>query len=122
MKDIISNTIKVNLPSKIGLRTANSAQSVTIIGSRDCCDLLGKGDAILAVDGELPQRVQVPYLSDDDIDYLFRDIRAAKANSKNKNRQKRSKNGNGTNYLKIILHYIYSLIRAFVRGLFGKGI
>lgn len=121
VKDIISNTIKVNLPSKIGLRTANSAQSVTIIGSRDCCDLLGKGDAIIAIDGEQPQRVQVPYLSDEDIDYLFRDIRAAKANSKNKKRKK-SRNGGGVNAFQILFHHIYLIIRAFVRGLFGKGI
>ena len=121
VKDIISNTIKVNLPSKIGLRTANSAQSVTIIGSRECCDLLGKGDAIISIDGEQPQRVQVPYLSDEDIDYLFRDIRAAKANSKNKKRKK-SRNGGGVNVLQILFHHIYLIIRAFVRGLFGKGI
>lgn len=121
VKEIISNAIKVNLPSKIGLRTANTAQSVTILGSRDCCDLLGKGDAIISVDGEQPQRVQVPYLSDEDIDYLFSDIRAAKANSKNKKRKK-SGNGGGVNVLQILFRHIYLIIRAFVRGLFGKGI
>lgn len=121
VKEIISNAIKVNLPSKIGLRTANTAQSVTIIGSRDCCDLLGKGDAIISIDGEQPQRVQVPYLSDEDIDYLFSDIRAAKANSKNKKRKK-SRNGGGVNVLQILFQHIYLIIRAFVRGLFGKGI
>ena len=121
VKEIISNAIKVNLPSKIGLRTANTAQSVTIIGSRDCCDLLGKGDAIISIDGEQPQRVQVPYLSDEDIDYLFSDIRAAKANSKNK-KWKKSGNGGGVNVLQILFQHIYLIIRAFVRGLFGKGI
>lgn len=121
VKEIISNAIKVNLPSKIGLRTANTAQSVTIIGSRDCCDLLGKGDAIISIDGEQPQRVQVPYLSDEDIDYLFSDIRAAKANSKNKKRKK-NRNGSGVNVLQILFQHIYLIIRAFVRGLFGKGI
>lgn len=75
ISSIISNAIRVNLPTKLGLRTANTAQSINIIGSRKCCDLLGKGDAILAVDGELPQRVQMPYLSDDDIDYLLGNVR-----------------------------------------------
>lgn len=121
ISSIISNAIRVNLPTKLGLRTANTAQSINIIGSRKCCDLLGKGDAIIAIDGELPQRVQVPYLSDEDIDYLFRDIRAAKANSKNKKRKK-SGNGAGVNVLQILFHHIYLIIRAFVRGLFGKGI
>lgn len=67
INSIISNAIRVNLPSKIGLRTANAAQSVNIIGTKDCCDLLGKGDAIIALDGELPQRVQIPYINEEDI-------------------------------------------------------
>lgn len=118
VKDIISNAIKVNLPSKIGLRTANTAQSVTILGSRDCCDLLGKGDAIISIDGEQPQRVQVPYLSDEDIDYLFSDIRAAKANSKNK---KRKKSGNGGAVLAaIIKDFCAGFIIGYKKGYIGK--
>ena len=45
----------------------------------------------------------------------------AKANSKNKKRKK-SRNGGGVNVLQILFHHIYLIIRAFVRGLFGKGI
>lgn len=118
VKEIISNAIKVNLPSKIGLRTANTAQSVTILGSRDCCDLLGKGDAIISIDGEQPQRVQVPYLSDDDINYLFSNIRAAKANSKNK---KGKKNGNGGAVLAaVIKDFCTGFISGYKKGYRGK--
>ena len=118
VKEIISNAIKVNLPSKIGLRTANTAQSINIIGSRDCCDLLGKGDAIIAIDGEQPQRVQVPYLSDDDINYLFSNIRAAKANSKNK---KGRKSGNGGAVLAaIIKDFCAGFIIGYKKGYRGK--
>lgn len=117
VKDIISNAIRVNLPSKIGLRTANTAQSINIIGSRDCCDLLGKGDAIIAIDGEQPQRVQVPYLSDEDIDYLFSDIRAAKANSKNK----KKKNGNGGAVLAAVIKgFCTGFISGCKKGYRGK--
>lgn len=81
INSIISNSIRVNLPSQIGLRTANTAQSVNIIGNADCCRLYGKGDAIISIDGELPQRVQMPFLSDEDIEQIttkYRKLKAAK--------------------------------------------
>lgn len=57
---IISNTIKSNLQSRIGLRTSNVAQSTCIIGTRDCVDLLGYGDSFISFDGVAGlQRVQV---------------------------------------------------------------
>lgn len=65
---IISNVIKSNMQTKIGLRTTNVAQSICAIGTRDCVDLLGYGDSFIHFDGmaEL-QRVQVCNLSDEDI-------------------------------------------------------
>ena len=65
---IISNVIKSNMQTKIGLRTTNVAQSICAIGTRDCVDLLGYGDSFIHFDGmaEL-KRVQVCNLSDEDI-------------------------------------------------------
>lgn len=48
---VISNMIRSNLPSRIGLRTTNVAQSVAIIQTKDCVNLLGKGDSYLQIDG-----------------------------------------------------------------------
>ena len=60
ISSIISNTIKSNLQSRVGLRTSNMAQSSCIIGTRDCVDLLGYGDSFISFDGVAGlQRVQV---------------------------------------------------------------
>lgn len=65
---IISNVIKSNMQTKIGLRTTNTAQSICAIGSRDCVDLLGYGDSFIHFDGTAQlKRVQVCNLTDADI-------------------------------------------------------
>lgn len=65
---IISNTIKSNLQSRIGLRTTNIAQSSCILGTRDCVDLLGYGDSFMSIDGVAGlHRVQTCNITDDDI-------------------------------------------------------
>lgn len=69
---IISNTIKSNLQSRIGLKTKNVAQSNCIINTKDCVNLLGYGDSYMEFDG-VPglHRMQVCYLSDDDINSIL---------------------------------------------------
>lgn len=68
VSSVISNTIKSNLQSRIGLRTTNTAQSTCILGTRDCVDLLGYGDSYAMFDGVAGlQRIQTCYLSDEDI-------------------------------------------------------
>lgn len=76
VSSIISNVIKSNLQSRIGLRTTNIAQSACILGSRDCVDLLGYGDSYMQFDG-VPglQRIQVCYLSDAEINKIEADCK-----------------------------------------------
>ena len=65
---IISNVIKSNMQTKIGLRTTNVVQSICAIGTRDCVDLLGYGDSFIHFDGQAElKRVQVCNLTDNDI-------------------------------------------------------
>lgn len=65
---IISNVIKSNMQTKIGLRTTNVAQSICAIGTRDCVDLLGYGDSFIHFDGQKDlKRVQVCNLTENDI-------------------------------------------------------
>ena len=65
---IISNVIKSNMQTKIGLRTTNVAQSICAIGTRDCVDLLGYGDSFIHFDGQAElKRGQVCNLTDNDI-------------------------------------------------------
>lgn len=68
----ISNIIRSNIPSRIGLRCTNTAQSVNVLGSRECTELLGYGDAYLSIDGVKDlKRVQVCNITEDDITSKF---------------------------------------------------
>lgn len=70
----ISNTIRANLQSRIGLRSTNIAQSNNIIGSRDCVDLLGYGDSYLSIDGVSGLiHSQFTFISDNDLDIMLGD-------------------------------------------------
>ena len=74
VSSIISNTIKSNLQTRIGLRTSNIAQSSCILGTRDCVDLLGYGDSFISFDGVAGlQRIQVCYISEEEINYILKD-------------------------------------------------
>ena len=65
---VISNLIRSNIQSRIGLRTTNIAQSNAILQSRDCVDLLGMGDAYLSIDGVNGlKRVQVFNITEKEI-------------------------------------------------------
>lgn len=73
ISSIISNTIKSNLQSVIGLRTKNVAQSVCIINTRDCVDLLGYGDSFISFDGVAGlQRIQGCYVDENDINEMLK--------------------------------------------------
>lgn len=74
ISSIISNTIKSNLQSVIGLRTKNVAQSVCIINTRDCVDLLGYGDSYISFDGVAGlQRIQGCYVDENDINEMLKE-------------------------------------------------
>lgn len=74
ISSIISNTIKSNLQSVIGLRTKNVAQSVCIINTRDCVDLLGYGDSYISFDGVADlQRIQGCYVDENDINEMLKE-------------------------------------------------
>lgn len=65
---VISNLIRSNIQSRIGLRTTNTSQSVAILQTRDCVDLLGAGDSYLSIDGVNGFiRVQICNITEDEI-------------------------------------------------------
>lgn len=68
----ISNTIRSNLQSRIGLRCTNTAQSMNIIGSGVLTELLGCGDSYISIDGRPKlERTQILYLSDNDLNNIY---------------------------------------------------
>lgn len=68
----LSNVIRSNIQSRIGLRTTNSAQSICIIGTKILTELLGYGDAYISIDGISGlQRCQICSITDEDLDYIL---------------------------------------------------
>jgi len=66
--DIITGVIKANLPSRIALQVASKTDSRVILDSPGAEALLGRGDMLyLAIDAQLPARIQGAYVSEDEI-------------------------------------------------------
>ena len=65
--DVITGTIKANIPSRIALKTSSRVDSTTIIDTGGAERLLGNGDMLYAPTGILkPLRVQGAYVKDED--------------------------------------------------------
>lgn len=69
--DIISPTLKANIPSRIGLKVADSVNSMIILDESGAEALRGYGDSIVkTVDGAMT-RVQGPFITNDEIARIF---------------------------------------------------
>lgn len=73
--DIISGTLKSNLPSKIAMKVNSSVNSSIILDHDGAEKLKGYGDSIIAPSGEEETRVQFTYISNEEIDNVFNAIR-----------------------------------------------
>lgn len=66
--DVITGTIKNNLPTRIAFAVSSFADSKTIIGESGAENLLGKGDMLFApIDSPTPSRIQGCFVSNDEI-------------------------------------------------------
>lgn len=73
--DIISSTIKANVPARIGLKTTDSMNSMIIIDEPGCEKLAGYGDSIIKMTDGSMIRVQGPFISDDEIFAIFGELK-----------------------------------------------
>ncbi len=64
--DVVSGTIKANIPGRIAFKVADFINSNTILDEGGAETLLGRGDMLIK-DNDLPIRVQGAYISDDEI-------------------------------------------------------
>lgn len=81
--DVITGTIKANIPSRISFAVTSQIDSRTILDSQGAEKLLGKGDMLYASsDSMRPTRIQGAFVSDDEVISVVREI----------------KEGNETNY------------------------
>lgn len=66
--DVITGTIKNNLPTRIAFAVSSFADSKTIIGESGAENLLGKGDMLFApIDSPTPSRIQGCFISNEEI-------------------------------------------------------
>lgn len=68
--DVITSTLKANIPSRIGLMTTDYMNSRVILDEEGCEKLLGKGDSLVKADNQLT-RVQGMYITDSEMIKIF---------------------------------------------------
>ena len=65
--DVITGTIKANLPYWISFQVTSKIDSRTILGEQGAEQLLGRGDMLFMAGGGYTERVHGPYVSDQEI-------------------------------------------------------
>ncbi len=71
--DVITGTIKANIPARISFRLPSLTDSRTILDQGGAEHLLGQGDMLALIDGEM-QRLQGYYAPYDEIDTILDNI------------------------------------------------
>lgn len=61
----LNNTIRANLQSRLGLKAQSPQQSKNIINMLGLEKIQKTGEAILWIDGKQPEKIKVPFVSDD---------------------------------------------------------
>lgn len=74
--DIISPTIKANVPARIGLKTTDTTNSMIIIDEAGCEKLNGYGDSIVKLTDGAMHRVQGPFISDAELYRVFDELKS----------------------------------------------
>ena len=65
--DVITGTIKANLPTRLSYKVSSPADSMTILNTTGAEDLLGRGDSLLLEENGTLTRVLGAYVSNDEI-------------------------------------------------------
>ncbi len=65
--DVITGTIKANLPFRISFQVTSKIDSRTILGEQGAEQLLGKGDMLFMAGGGYTERIHGPFVSDQEI-------------------------------------------------------
>jgi DNA segregation ATPase FtsK/SpoIIIE-like protein len=69
--DVVTSTLKANLPTRIAFRVASSINSRVVVDDAGAENLLGKGDMLFQQQSGDITRLQAPYMGEDEIaDYL----------------------------------------------------
>ncbi|MDP6351950.1 MAG: DNA translocase FtsK 4TM domain-containing protein [Alphaproteobacteria bacterium] len=77
--DVITGTIKANLPTRISFQVTSKIDSRTILGEQGAEQLLGMGDMLHMAGGSQVSRVHGPYVSEDEVEKVANFLRAQAA-------------------------------------------
>ena len=74
--DVVTGSIKANIPARIAFRVAQGVDSRVVLESQGAEDLLGKGDALVQLgDGSDTRRVQFPRVSEQEVERVVAHLR-----------------------------------------------
>ena len=74
--DVITGTIKANLPTRISFQVTTKIDSRTILGEQGAEQLLGQGDMLYMAGGGRITRVHGPFVSDNEVETLVSFLKA----------------------------------------------
>jgi S-DNA-T family DNA segregation ATPase FtsK/SpoIIIE len=74
--DVITGTIKANLPSRISFKVASKIDSRTILGDSGAEQLLGAGDMLYSLGGTQIARVHGAFVADEEVERVVVGLRA----------------------------------------------
>ncbi|MGE3710571.1 MAG: DNA translocase FtsK, partial [Hyphomicrobiaceae bacterium] len=75
--DIVTGTIKANMPMRMSFRVASKIDSRTILNAPGAEQLLGQGDMLLSSDGSQMFRVHGTYVADEEVERVAQTLRDA---------------------------------------------
>jgi len=73
--DVITGTIKANLPTRISFQVTSKIDSRTILGEQGAEQLLGMGDMLYMAGGGQLKRVHGPFVSEDEVELVANFLR-----------------------------------------------
>lgn len=68
--NVVTGTIKANVPTRIAFQVASTVDSMTILGQKGAEQLLGRGDMLLHTGGDAPRRIHGAFITDEEIDII----------------------------------------------------
>lgn len=73
--DVITGTIKANLPARLSFRVASKVDSRTILSEQGAEQLLGAGDLLFSPSGS-PVRAHAPFIADEEVEAIAAELRS----------------------------------------------
>ena len=73
--DVITGTIKANIPTRASFQVASKIDSRTILGEQGAEQLLGRGDMLLMTGGSRITRIHGPFVDDTEVEFVVNHLK-----------------------------------------------